>query len=85
MRNSFDNFDRRFNRMRRFVIGFIATVFVLIIGYWVAVGIIAGKAISDPEGTAEKVGKFGKSLKEGFEKGFNESPDTLVIDTLKTE
>ena len=80
------DFDRGFNRMRRFVTGFIITVAVLIVGYWVLVGIVATKVISDPEGTTEKVGETARKIKDAFDKGFN-SEDTLVIevDTLNVK
>jgi len=77
------DFDRRFNRMRRFVIGFIATVFVLILGYFIVVGIIAGKVISDPENAAEKVGNTAKKIKDGFDKGFKN--DTVHFDTISPQ
>lgn len=81
------DFDRRFNRMRRFVIGFIATVFVLILGYFIVIGIIAGKVISDPEGTAEKVGGAAKKIQEGFKKGYQDGfgNDTIHIDSVKVK
>ena len=88
------DFDRRFNRMRKFVVGFIATVFVLLIAYFITIGVIAGKVISDPEGTAEKVGEVARSWKDAFEKGYkvetvDESDTTSVFvvdgDTLNVK
>jgi hypothetical protein len=73
--------------MRRFVIGFIATVFVLILTYWIVVVVILGKVISDPEGAAEKVGGAAKKIQEGFEKGYQDGfgNDTIHIDSVKVE
>lgn len=80
------DFDRRFNRMRKFVIGFIVTVFVAIVAYYVVVILLIGKVVSDPEKAAEKVGEFGKKVKDGWEQGFEvrnmDESDTISIDSL---
>lgn len=39
------DFDKRFNRMRRFVSFFIGFVFLLIVCYFIAMGVIAYKAV----------------------------------------
>jgi len=84
MRNSFDNFDRRFNRMRRLFWVFFTIVTILILGGWLLMGVIGVKVAKDPEGTAEKVGNVANKVREGFNKGFNPK-DTLVIDTLNVK
>ena len=39
------DFDKRFNRMQRFVSLFIGFVFLLIVGYFIVMGVIAYKAV----------------------------------------
>jgi len=78
------DFDKRFNRMRRFISIFIGAVFILIISSYILIGVIGVKVISDPEGTAEKAGETARAWKEAFNKGYEVVPseDTIVIDTL---
>lgn len=77
------DFDRRFNRMRRFVIGFIITVFVLIIGFYIGVGVLGVKLFSGEKPVSEKVGEAAKSFKDGFNKGFY--GDSTQVDSIKIE
>lgn len=58
--DSFENFDRDFNRMRKFVICFIASVLILIVLSLIGMGvfaIFAAKEINDKglKGVAERV------------------------------
>ena len=82
------DFDKRFNRTRRFVFTFIGAVFVFIIGYWIVVGVIIGKVASDPENAAEKVGEAARKIKDGWDQGFkveHSAEDTINIDSLLRE
>ena len=71
--------------MRRFVTIFIATVFVLIVGGWILIGVVGVTVAKNPETVSEKVGKAAKSIKEGFEKGFYDEPDSTAVDSLNNE
>ena len=74
----FHNFDRRFNRMRRFVTFFIGLVFVLVFGVIaVQVGLVAW-FITNPASaervmtdTAEGVGRVLSGFANGLEEGRN--------------
>lgn len=78
------DFDKRFNRMRRFISIFIVVVIALTFGFYIFVGVAGVKVIGDPEGIAEKAGETARAWKEAFNKGYEVVPsdDTLVIDTL---
>jgi len=78
------DFDKRFNRMRRFISIFIGAVFILIISSYILIGVIGVKVVKDPEGTAEKAGETARAWKDAFEKGYKveASSDTIVVDTL---
>lgn len=42
---SFDDFDKSFNRMRRFVTFFIGLVFTLVVLFWIGAAVLAYKAV----------------------------------------
>lgn len=80
------NFEKRFNRMRRIVVGFIVAVFVFIIGWFVLVGVIGVSIAKNPENAAEKVGETFKKIEDGWKKGYYEvvpsAEDSAVMDSL---
>lgn len=52
------DFDRSFNRTRRFIMVMFVLVFLIVITVFGTVGTVAFKAATDPEGTGEHIGKF---------------------------
>jgi len=78
------NFENNFNRMRRFVIGFIITVFVFVIGWWVLVGVVGVSIIKHPEVVGEKAGELVNGWDEAREKGYEVLPsDEISKDSLE--
>ncbi len=63
----FRNFDRNFNIMRRFVFGFIALVFLIIVVIFGVTGWAVFQVASDPEGAAESAGRILGSVVRGLE------------------
>lgn len=68
--NMHSNFDRNFRIMQRFIVGFIAIVFIVILSTWVFYGYVAVKAIDKIENTENIPAELGKMLGE-FEKARN--------------
>lgn len=54
--------ERNYKRMQRFAIGFIITVFLLIIAVWTAQGVLVYKFIDNPEMFGSLVNKFLNSM-----------------------
>lgn len=74
----FHNFDRRFNRMHRFVTFFIGFVFILIFGTIGASLVVVGWFITNPASaervltdTAEGAGRVISGFVNGIEEGRN--------------
>ena len=78
------NFENRFNRTRRLVIGFIVTVFVFVIGWWILVSVVGISIIKHPEVVGKKVGTWKEELVDGWDKasenGYKVVPSDETID-----
>ena len=79
------NFENRFNRMRRFVIGFIITVFVFVIGWWVLVGVVGVSILKHPKVVGEKAAEVVNGWDEAREKNYEvlTSDETIDKDSLE--
>ena len=56
--------NRNFNIMFRVVACFIAICFVLVIGGWITMGVMAYNVAQDPNGAAREIGRsFGEFMK----------------------
>jgi len=78
-------FEKRFNRMRRFIIGFIITIFVFVIGWWVLVGVVGVSIIKHPEVVGEKAGELVNGWDEAREKDYKvlQSDETVDQDSVE--
>jgi len=64
------DFEKRFNRTRRFISIFIGATFVFIIAWWVVAGVIGVSIVNNPDVVGEKVGRFVKEVKSGWDEGY---------------
>jgi len=73
-------FEKRFNRMRKIVIGFIITAFLLTIGIWVLIGVVGVSVAKNPEVIGEKAAEVANGWDEAREKNYEVVPSDETID-----